>query len=713
MSSPLLAMLLVTSSSRGSYVIFQWPRKPSMVKRYSHVRYYADTEADETPEPEDAGDYLADASDTDSYDSDSSTTYSDASFENDAVVIGNAGDERSWRDTSCERSRMLSSEHSSRNRSASCSRRPRLQSSIHAVQPEELARIKSYTTYLGFDYAVLAAMLSPKPEQCHHKFELIVDDMVFLGAPVLLGHDSKTKDTGVRNSMTMFNLVMVFDRPDSLAALPGMDHTTWMQLYYTLLFKLTAVLFAQESSAGYVSEQNSMLLALRDKCMQNGLWVRDFLQEALLASSLARTIREVQRCLVRNRNALVQVNGVDVHLQLPLLLLQPERASKAIELLRAIDLHDMVVQRGDGPEPRDGLRTSGLTMEQRLQDWTRTTGPFLEPWKTLLFPEGNSLGDELDTILTFVQPLIECFRPTLRGSKTFLQASESLHLDLYKEVYPMVRHFIYYSKAQVVDVPRIQSTYTVDPTLDMDRCVVRVTYSSIVSLKALWSAAFPMMRSLPQFLSDLGGAPRPFVAHFAPRINHSLCFDTLLWLLRHNVVVQLHTYLRLIVTAQDRKRAASLRSAKRELHGKQRDTGLESGSEADEMLLDVLRSQRTTKFPERPALPQCGHAHPHRVESSDSSGDEWPPDHSQGPSPLQPSSHLSKSRTSTPHDLVDELEADEIEARMDELKTRAPPPALIREPVRANRTENEWISAMLAGKHAWYTRWFLRYVLHH
>ena len=44
MSSPLVALLLVTSSSRGSHVVFQWPRRPKLVKRYSRMRYFAEEE---------------------------------------------------------------------------------------------------------------------------------------------------------------------------------------------------------------------------------------------------------------------------------------------------------------------------------------------------------------------------------------------------------------------------------------------------------------------------------------------------------------------------------------------------------------------------------------------------------------------------------------------------------------------------------------------
>lgn len=103
MSSPLVALLLVTSSSRGSHVVFQWPRRPKLVKRYSRMRYFAEEEELEddllaagATHPE----YL-DASDSDSGgDSDESDCVSsEASFTQGAALFGHDDDERAPRDT--------------------------------------------------------------------------------------------------------------------------------------------------------------------------------------------------------------------------------------------------------------------------------------------------------------------------------------------------------------------------------------------------------------------------------------------------------------------------------------------------------------------------------------------------------------------------------------------------------------------------------------
>ncbi|WFD03553.1 Nitrogen permease regulator 3 [Malassezia obtusa] len=709
MSSPLVALLLVTSSSRGSHVVFQWPRKPRLVKRYSRMRYYAaeDELDDELLDGAPHAEYLSSSDETSSDASD--TDSSEASFEQGAALFGQEEDEervaralsQSSGTRSAERSRA-----STRSRSASCAPRGDTYG-----EEDDARRLRSFTTYLGFDLEMLAAILSPKREQCHHKFELVLDDLAFLGHPVFFERAERQEEDA--SSLTEFNLVMVIDRPDSLTALPGTDLGVWTHLYYTLLFKITAVLYAEQLRSAYVSQQTATLLALREEVIQQGTyvadaggWFRDYLDAALAQSSLARALREAQRAIARSRDTVVRVNeAVDLHLQLPPLLLHPTQAPKIGELQRVLDAQDPVVQRGDGPEPRDPLRTlsslgalPGSAAEQTLQDWTRTTGPFLQPWKTLLLPEDAEDAEESDSIYAFARPLLACFTPSLRGSRTFLQAADALHWDLYKQVYPMVRHLIYYAKARVIDVPRIQGTYALDPTFSLER---------VPSLEVGWAATFPMMRALPQFLSALSLELKPYVAHFAPRINHTLCLDTLVWLLRHGIVVQMHTHMRLVITAHDQELAYELRQKRLEQRARR-----PHASDADaEMLIDTLRGQmqRGMHHPERPAHARRRTPRSRsRSDSSDSSGDEWP-----GMEPISAPHVLrqpSRRRSQPFFSADDEQETDgDDDDDLDELIPHGTPsPVLIPEPSRATRRENEWISAMLHGKHAWYTRWFLR-----
>jgi len=51
--------------------------------------------------------------------------------------------------------------------------------------------------------------------------------------------------------------------------------------------------------------------------------------------------------------------------------------------------------------------------------------------------------------------------------RSFAELADLLGWDLHDDVYPMVRHLIYYREARVVDVPRVHSTYAVSPLFDL------------------------------------------------------------------------------------------------------------------------------------------------------------------------------------------------------------------------------------------------------
>lgn len=134
----------------------------------------------------------------------------------------------------------------------------------------------------------------------------------------------------------------------------------------------------------------------------------------------------------------------------------------------------------------------------------------------------------------------------------------------------MVRHLIYYREGRVVDVPRIQNTYSISPLLELEK---------LPKLSISWSLRFANARSLPPlvtFLANLSSGLRPFHHLMTSRRaeEKALCLDCLVWLLRHEVIVQMHVRLRLVASVEVKRKAAAARAASRkrksELKEKQR-----------------------------------------------------------------------------------------------------------------------------------------------
>lgn len=112
-------------------------------------------------------------------------------------------------------------------------------------------------------------------------------------------------------------------------------------------------------------------------------------------SSLARSLQQVYSSISLSSNAFVTINDtIDVHLQLPPILHDPTRMMRIADIETPIDANDAVYARGPSSGP---INIEDLIFEE----WTRTTGPFLLPWKTLLLlnTSGESQeGGEQDEI---------------------------------------------------------------------------------------------------------------------------------------------------------------------------------------------------------------------------------------------------------------------------------------------------------------------------
>lgn len=149
--------------------------------------------------------------------------------------------------------------------------------------------------------------------------------------------------------------------------------------------------------------------------------------QALATSSLARSLRDLHTSIARSSGAFVSINDtIDAHLQLPPLIHDPTRMLNALDVQTELDGNDPVFLAGEGrPEfnnqtndsdgDRDAIGNQQAEEKKKLQklrktsnnllpeqftfiEYTRTTGPFLLPWKTLLIlndrPNGSPSGNE-------------------------------------------------------------------------------------------------------------------------------------------------------------------------------------------------------------------------------------------------------------------------------------------------------------------------------
>ncbi|KAK0560134.1 Nitrogen permease regulator 3 [Tilletia horrida] len=369
----------------------------------------------------------------------------------------------------------------------------------------EARKKRAWDTYLGYENSFLAELLTPRRDLCHQKFELAVDDLVFVGHPVCaddregwaLNSNSKRagafedpdhdadlmsrgraprsnrfpnsdfpnpayaagerspfdpsprsgsyshlqqlppssrsqirQDSSFRsamaeaggssNSLSSFHFVLVLDKPDPAPPYlpPGMssiisasqlnafniDPNLIAQLYYdNIAFKMTAALYNEQCSCAYVSQQASYLERKREASKSRGRRFVDFMKRMRERDgSLAKAMADLFESLSKNEGALITINNrIETHLQLPPILRETRRMLFSADLETERDMFEG--QRGMASFEWEQEHGAGLydTATNHIvggyghhpaldpqaylyEEWRRTTGPHLVPWKTLL-----------------------------------------------------------------------------------------------------------------------------------------------------------------------------------------------------------------------------------------------------------------------------------------------------------------------------------------
>ena len=127
--------------------------------------------------------------------------------------------------------------------------------------------------------------------------------------------------------------MFVFDRLNMFPSIRFVETQHWLQLYYTIIFKLTAVLAMEEARAKYVSEESYKLIQIREDALQEGSSIEECTKFCLEESTLATILRDVYRCVKKNHDLEVNINNrFRMILKIPPLLQQSNKAIKATEL---------------------------------------------------------------------------------------------------------------------------------------------------------------------------------------------------------------------------------------------------------------------------------------------------------------------------------------------------------------------------------------------
>ncbi|KAA8909174.1 nitrogen permease regulator of amino acid transport activity 3-domain-containing protein [Sphaerosporella brunnea] len=417
-------------------------------------------------------------------------------------------------------------------------------------------------TILGFRAEFLAGMLAPKQQG---RFEMSVDDVVFLGQPVHVrpdgtwrqeaevgeseeasdatpfepseqetaaaaktrgvkpGHseqqqqqegdadaDDERDDDGdtVKGSgtMNMFHVVFVLNPPELEY------HFRTAEMFDYVVKRFSRALKYEQARDGYVWRETEKISRLKEQAAQKDTSVGDLWRQILDQSNLAYAISCVYRDISQSKIAHVLLNNqLAVSLQIPIV--------SEIAVLPSLT---------DPQVPGLPLTTANSFGDEETEGDAMLAKHF-----TLLFLEDvESILKDIQAEATDSSASLAHFVKSCKPTHSFLQISQHCGIPLH-EMQILARHLVHWRKARAIPPIHQRDTYIVSPNADLKR---------LPSLIPQYAKTFPTLPALPKMLSLLSGKPKPFATFIPSKDHRGAYLEILTWLIRYGLVTQLRNF---------------------------------------------------------------------------------------------------------------------------------------------------------------------------
>ncbi|KAJ6607399.1 nitrogen permease regulator of amino acid transport activity 3-domain-containing protein [Mycena sp. CBHHK59/15] len=672
MSETLLAILLVTASAKGPSLVYRWPPSPTASPRFSRAK------------PDDAlSSFHLDNPWRASHTSDAQPDplkKSNATFQNDP--------EREWKRPSAFRDRSMSFS-SSGSRPSSARDSPSKDGSYLL----ETRSIKDEYDYLfGYSSEFLANLLCPQRSMCHQKFELLVDDLAFIGHPVSAEEDGnwrfkpekpKLSDRGRESrarripqtdrasSASPISFVMVLDVPDPSSSASGNITKYFDIIYQQLAFPIAAVLFQEQVLHNFVEEECDILGSLKDSCSAKGDEFASYVSQALDASSIAPAMKTLYEALKTSSVAYITIHDLPLELQLPpyLDVLLHSEEDNEMEFLCPPDDDDYQVW---GQELSFGYRLPSLTAWKSLlllDDGPEGIDPYANLRRSLIGTGDRSLVEGLIKFLEIASVTL-----------SLADMASLLDWDLETQIFPTVRWLVHHRRAKVVDIVHsgLKTVFTLPLKFD----------SPLAELTAEFDKKFSAsgVSSLPQLLSAIStSSSKQSDTHFFASVVHKkeaipLYHDVVLWMLKRDMLITLHLRIRIMATMKikDRVKFAKGRTRDKKGSGRKGHSKLRNqlGADAEQSPPSFswlsLSPKSARRYSRQSSVSGSRNSRLSELILQEDSGD---------------SDNKRRDEEETPES------QDEDDESCDENE-----PSMINDPGRATTLQRRWLSAMSEGK---------------
>ncbi|KAI4606741.1 Nitrogen permease regulator 3 [Alternaria metachromatica] len=447
-----------------------------------------------------------------------------------------------------------------------------------------------WDTVLGFKMDALEKMLSPSKEYNKRRFELGVESIVFLGAPMFVRDDGlwkkakrkkkkRSDQQKLEDGDLVKNLTSASDDDDanslepSTEPVPGFEpgyghdsmssgpseagsdarsNSTSLDInnpdmtMFNVVFVLNppALEYQQRVKEMYENVTRKYAKALKyEEARFQYVW-----KESKRIIDIKQRAKETNESLTATWRKIVSTSPLAKSIAIMFDAISHDKIAH-IHFDATFNTSFQIPQADSTPylptaiEPQMPglwLTTSNVILEDDDAPMTQHAALLLlEDAEVLIKDLGGDTGGNAAAIAFYIRNII----PT----KSLLKISKKHNISAHDMEY-IASHLVYWRRARLVAPLSPRDTYIVSPNADM---------TVLPAAISVYAQRFPTLPTLPKVLSMLSGTPRPY-RNFIPTAEHREAYmEILAWLMRGGWVTQLRTFAWVRVTPEIKAQVAA------------------------------------------------------------------------------------------------------------------------------------------------------------
>ncbi|CAN8098953.1 unnamed protein product [Discula destructiva] len=321
------------------------------------------------------------------------------------------------------------------------------------------------------------------------------------------------------SNMTMFNLVFILN-PKKHEAKDLID-----TMYINIIRKVNKAYKYVQQRSDFVWKESKRILLLKDKAREEKMKMSVLWEQILQNSSLALSMQDLYEAISRNKIAALQLEtgeGTITHsVQIP------------------IPFHIADLPPPDREEDSRGLWITTANLFNSDNDAVEESHYLDKNFALLLMDDDKKIISELnsdpDETTPFMVEFVRHSKPTMSFHQVAQQTTNPLALG---QVRKYAQHFIFWRRAIAIPPLHARDVYILSPNAN---------FATLPRAASVWARQFPFAPILPNFLSELSAAPKPYKWFCPSKSFRPNYLAMLAWLMRGGWVTQLCTFAYVVV----------------------------------------------------------------------------------------------------------------------------------------------------------------------